>query len=209
MLPPDKKRTKSLSPERAAAVRRFLDRIVREEFGGNGKAAAVAIGISQSLVSGAQTEARGLGMMTIERLADYAGVSVDEVVGRESAPRSARGVVDRPELTRFRDLPGWREADIEARARYGDRVPAYAFHMAGEMTSPLPPEHVDAFVVRDYAETWLRNAPELLRIESFMRGLNAEIARNEAAAKSQSTSDQPAAVGPENDAAIDVRRPPG
>jgi len=190
-------------------VRRFLERVIAEDFAGNGSKCAEATGISQSLISGVTSGVRGMGMMMIERLADYAGVSVDEVLGRDVAPGSARHARGRAEPMKFSELPGWREAEAEARTRYGDRVPAYAFRMAGEMTAPLAPEHVDVFTVRDFAEMWLRNAPEKTRIEAFMAGLNAEIARNEAVAVSRSTSDHPPAVGPGPDALADAQQPPG
>jgi hypothetical protein len=86
------------------AIAAFLHRIVRDEFGGNGTKAAQAIGIPQSQISAAMNPSesgRGAGLVTLIRIADYAGVALDEVIGRKVPPRGSaeQGPVSGPRDT--------------------------------------------------------------------------------------------------------------
>lgn len=85
--------TKSLSDAKQEASRRFLRRIVVEDFDENQSKAAKGLGISQSQISDVLSGRRGLGYSALEILASYKGVSVEEVTGGKSGD----GESDTPE----------------------------------------------------------------------------------------------------------------
>jgi hypothetical protein len=74
--------TKSLSPERTAAARRFVQELIDGQFGGNVKATADATGVTYSLLNEFYRGKAGLGNKSLERIADFTGASMDEVTGR-------------------------------------------------------------------------------------------------------------------------------
>ncbi len=96
-----------------------------------------------------------------------------EVIARKTGipvPDMLRGApVGVPRAPRLREHPDWPKALAAAREQYGKRLPAYAFELAGDTSGPLP-ERLDAALVCDAAEFWIRHAPD------------AEIARAETAA---------------------------
>ena len=83
----ERENTKSLSPERAEAVRRFV-RARREALELNELAYAERVGVSQSQMNGFMNGRSSGGLMLIERIADREAVTVDEVLGR-SVPNPA------------------------------------------------------------------------------------------------------------------------
>ena len=76
------RRSKGMDPEQSAAVRRLLQQLVNDDFKGNESATARALGVSQSLVYEMLSGIRGAGPRLIESIANYRGISFDEVVGR-------------------------------------------------------------------------------------------------------------------------------
>lgn len=77
--------TKSLSDAKQEAARKFLRRIVVEDFEENQSKAARGLGISQAQISDVLSSRRGLGYSALEILANYRGVSVEEVTGGKGA----------------------------------------------------------------------------------------------------------------------------
>lgn len=80
------KRTKSMSPERTEAARRFVRALVDGEFGGNVRAAATATKVSYSLLNEFYRGVAGLGNNSLEKIADYTGKGTDEITGRVVGP---------------------------------------------------------------------------------------------------------------------------
>jgi hypothetical protein len=78
----DARATKSLSPERTAAARRFVQELIDGQFNGNVKAAADATGVTYSLLNEFYRGKAGLGNKSLERIADFTGAAMDEVTGR-------------------------------------------------------------------------------------------------------------------------------
>jgi transcriptional regulator with XRE-family HTH domain len=55
---------------------------------------------------------------------------------------------------RFRDLPGWLEAEREARRLFGRKIPPWAFDKAGGLMALEAPEVIDATTVAGFARAW-------------------------------------------------------
>lgn len=74
--------SKSLQPDQNERIRRELRAWIDKEHAGNDKAAAKALGISQSLVSEFLAGGRGAGPKLINAFATHAGRSIDDLYGR-------------------------------------------------------------------------------------------------------------------------------
>lgn len=170
---------KSLRHEEAERVRAELRRLVEEAgYGGQSKVAE-SLGVSQQTV-GRVVRAESPeppGVYLARRLADLLNVSVDDLIAgrREPADRSAP-------LT-FGALPGWPEAEAEARQRY-PRVPDEAWlgarRMAGwDMGERL---RITSDFVRAQARRWEETQEELaaLKTEEDVQREIAEDARTDA-----------------------------
>jgi DNA-binding transcriptional regulator YdaS (Cro superfamily) len=72
---------RGLTEERVDAVREFLRQKVALDFEGQQKKAANAWGIGQSRLSAMLSGRDGIGLQNVTKIADYYGVSVDEVMG--------------------------------------------------------------------------------------------------------------------------------
>lgn len=84
---------KTLPEHRVQAIQAFVRRIMQTDFEGSISATARALGMAQSQLSDLLNDRRGLGLAGVERVADYAGVTIDEVVGRKPPQaRSSSGV---------------------------------------------------------------------------------------------------------------------
>lgn len=89
--------SKSLSPARNDAARRFAKAIVERDFDDNKSRAAQALGVSQSMLSSFLLGDRGIGMKLLDGLVRYTGKTVEDVLGEErpatsSAQRTALDV---------------------------------------------------------------------------------------------------------------------
>ena len=124
-------RTKSLSPGANEAARAVVRELVVREFAGNVKAAAKAIGVSQSLLHEFLEGIRGAGMHTLEALSKYTGKPIDVIVGHAPAAMddSALGRdVDYP--ARFAELEAWNSrATRPFAADVFDELPTVSFGM--------------------------------------------------------------------------------
>lgn len=107
-------RNKAIEAERNAAARKFVEVLVKRDFGGNTSVAAKAIGISQSLLYEFLAGTRGAGMKLLDGVSRLSGESIDVIVGRPGAAAAAQKPA--PDLT-----------NLEVAIRFlGDRIPAEA-----------------------------------------------------------------------------------
>lgn len=74
----------AIADAKQEASRRFLRRIVVEDFGENQSKAAKGLGISQSQISDVLSGRRGLGYSALEILASYKGVSAPEARAKQA-----------------------------------------------------------------------------------------------------------------------------
>lgn len=79
-------KTKGLSPERAEAAREYIRALVDRDFGGVAWGFAKQIEVSQSAISDFLAGRAGIGLNVLEKVADYACTTIDEVVGRSGVP---------------------------------------------------------------------------------------------------------------------------
>lgn len=105
--------------------------MVAHEYAGNVSAAARGLRIPQSQLNDLLNGTRGLGLIGIERIADHAGTTLDEVVGRVPPGRRAA-----PAL---RSHPQWNLVVEGARTQHPEIETRY-FDIAGSMNfgSNLP-----------------------------------------------------------------------
>lgn len=125
----DRRRQTALAPGEDERVRAALARIVREA--GSQAEASRRLGYTQQQVSRVM---RGIpaGRSFAERIAEHLGTTFAELVGRTAAARH------RPV---FSSLPGWEEAEAEARRRWR-HVPAAAFDAVRGLSGAAVPTHV-------------------------------------------------------------------
>lgn len=86
-------KSKGVSEERAESARAFIRAIVKNDFGGIVDGFAKTIDVSQSGLSQFLKGRTGIGLNVLEKVADYARTSIDEVVGR-SVPAKAHDTAD-------------------------------------------------------------------------------------------------------------------
>jgi len=83
-------RNKSLDPDTNAAVRSFVDGVVKEDFRGNTTAAARRFKVSQSMLYEFLGGKRGAGMKLLEGVASYTRQPLDVILGREMLSEKPR-----------------------------------------------------------------------------------------------------------------------
>lgn len=94
-------KSKGLSPERAEAAREYIRALIDRDFGGVAWGFTKAIGVSQATIAAFLTGKGGIGLNVLEKVADYAHTTIDEIVGRSGVPmgrdldRLERALVDR------------------------------------------------------------------------------------------------------------------
>lgn len=119
---------------------------------------------------------------TLVQLARALGVSSDWLMsGEEASPVAPSAVVVRDELPpegakRFGDLPGWAEAEAEARRLYGEDLPAYCWEAAREMAGNRWPAEITPQAVFRFARVWFEQASEEERIQRERAEVRAQIA---------------------------------
>lgn len=109
--------------------------------------------LSRGTINNLKNKGEGAGAVTVERFAKAIGKTKAQLYA--DADRWSRGgqVVDRePGIDGpcYGDLPGWREAEAEARKLYPD-VPDVGFRLAGSMHGEAIPARIDARVVGELA----------------------------------------------------------
>jgi hypothetical protein len=89
--------TKALEDEIQTSVRERVERIIARDFDGVASQAAKALSVSQSQMVEFRKGTRGLGLNNLVRVAEYEGISLDELVGRTGArTRRAESPADIP-----------------------------------------------------------------------------------------------------------------
>jgi hypothetical protein len=141
-------RTKALLAGENEHARAFLRQIVRDEFKDVESRAAKAIGISQSMLHEFLSGTRGAGNVVLTAIANYAGVTVDAVLGRASAPST-------PPLSRH---PDWARARAEAAAMHPE-IPEEYLDLVGQGHMPgETPTSIDGALVAGLAREWVSAA---------------------------------------------------
>lgn len=107
---------------------------------------------------------------TLVRLARALGVSSDWLMTGDDTPEPPSAVVVRDSehtlaFRRFRDLPGWTEAEAEARRIYGDELPEYCWGYAGNLAADRWPTVITAKTVFLFAKTCFEQASDEQRVE--------------------------------------------
>lgn len=128
---------RTLRPEESDRVRRALERL-REQFPTQ-KALAQKIRTSQQLVSHVLSGGNA-GLALARRLADYEGVSVEDLLGGAQADEGA---------SLIRSRKGWEQALGEAQERWPEH--AEALERVGDMRNAEAPDEITAFYVYDMA----------------------------------------------------------
>lgn len=94
-------KTKGLSPERAEAAREYIRALIDRDFGGVAWGFAKKIDVSQAAIADFLAGRGGIGLNVLEKVADYAHATIDEIIGRSGVPlgrdldRLERALVDR------------------------------------------------------------------------------------------------------------------
>lgn len=145
----------ALNIDENAAVVRLLREVKERDFGGNQKALARKLGISDGLLSEllSPTPTRRAGMKVIRALASLTGKSLDEVTGR--APPTEPTVVLEPgaRQRRLGDLPGWAESMAVAMLIFLD-IPREAWEAAASLMTLKTPDHINPEVVYKITSGW-------------------------------------------------------
>lgn len=146
------KPSKSLTPEQNKAVRDVVRRIVDEQFGKNVKAASEAMKIGYATLNELYRGIAGAGNNTITKLADYTGMSTDQVLGREARPSRQMDQSNRPTLGNAR---GWVAAEVKFRLRKPDEFPEEAYELArGVAMSSAPDPITEEFLEEIVRVVW-------------------------------------------------------
>lgn len=161
---PDR-RSKSLPPEQIAAARRFVRELVDKRFGGNIRAAATEVKVSYATLYGLYEGSGGAGNLSLQRLSEFTGQSIDAIIGRET-----RVVYDVADSPRWKFIPWF--AEVVARARELFRLPDEAWEMVGNLMGRDPPPR-DPVALGMIAKTWWeaiqRQTPEEVAAEETLR----------------------------------------
>jgi transcriptional regulator with XRE-family HTH domain len=113
----------SLSDEQNERVRKIAGRLFREKFGENGSEMARELGIRQPTVSRFLSGIAGTSLEVAGRICELAGEDPFTVLGLRRLGGGSSSQVG-PRAPMFRTLPGWLDAEVEARRRYRS-VPDY------------------------------------------------------------------------------------
>jgi len=125
---------KALPPALNDSLRAMLTAIVRDDFGGNVSAASRKLAVSHSLVFEFLDGRRGAGIKLASALATYSGKTLDELLGRGSAPPMA------VPSTALGARPDWLDIRSETEKRYGARVEPDVLDDVARMSLGRQPE---------------------------------------------------------------------
>lgn len=100
-------RPKEIDDESNEHARALVRKIIQERFDGHQARASEGLGIAKSALNELLSGKRGMGLKMATQVANYLGVSVDEVTGRSSSKS--------PSTERMlSEVPGWIEAEARA-----------------------------------------------------------------------------------------------
>lgn len=162
---------KSFSDEENARIRAaaqvLLDRY------GTMTALGRVLGVSQPTVSTflRAVAPDGAGVQLAEAVARETGVTLDELRSGRRGEAQPAGTVPC-----FGDLPGWAEAEAEAREKFGRRLPAYAWQVARSMMGAQAPAKIDAVTVFGLTSSLWEMMGDDVRAEALRRQAEAEMA---------------------------------
>lgn len=156
------RRTKSLPAEQIDHVRSVAKRIVDDEFAGNLKQAADKLGITYSTLYNLVSGAAGAGNVTLQRLSEHTGLSIDDLLGR---------AVDDPNdlMPIYGNIPGWEESAAIVRA--AGKVPEWTIEAAAAMAAVVAPERATPEFVLDAAQFAARHATSRDEVMAQVRKL--------------------------------------
>ena len=163
----------TMSPERTERIRQAVRERLMPRYDNNQSKLAPALGIEQSALS-RFLSGGGTSMETALVVAQLLGTSLDDLFGDPPDSNAARAAI------RFRDLPGWAEAEREARARYAEKIPDWAFKRAGDLMGAGVPI-VDAATVARFAESWWLSSKEDDKAKAWGQEMDKEMAAEDEA----------------------------
>jgi plasmid maintenance system antidote protein VapI len=123
--------SKTLDEEFTDVVRRRIEDVIHRDFDGVELQASLGLNIPQQSINHLRRGRGSLGILTIIRLADYLGISVDELIGRqEPMPRHQETIHPRYEADQYPERA--RAATIATELGYSDEAikRACADHMS-------------------------------------------------------------------------------
>jgi hypothetical protein len=167
--------------------------VIREKllplYNGNQSTAGPAIGLTQSAISRLLSGGGG-SLETAKNLSALLGLPLSDVLGW---PTNAS---DQPPTPAFGDLPGWREAEAEARRRFGDLIPGFAFDRAARTMGGAPPAVISASTVAGLAKFWLESSSREDRIAAERDEILAKKAEEDAERPSETRPSSTIPVSP-------------
>ncbi len=110
----------------------------------------IATGFAYSTIHDWSTGIANPKLDQLEKIAELTKVSVVDLLRGTTTPTKGT----------LQEHPEWDATLAIARAKYGRRLPDYAFELAGETSAARAPEHLDAEFVADLAQFWQRHAPD-------------------------------------------------
>jgi hypothetical protein len=133
-------------------------------------------GLSRGTVNNIKNKAEGAGRQTVEKFAAALGKTAGALYAAgdrwhrtgtgELGPEDRETELDEGDSgSRYGELPGWRQAEIEARKLFSD-VPDFAFRLAAGMHGGAVPEVIDARTVGELASGAWRVSGFRARIEA-------------------------------------------
>ena len=164
--------------------------VVREKlmplYGNNQTTAGPAIGLTQSALS-RFLKGEGTSIETAKQLSALISIPVGEILGW-NLPNRGQG-----SSPTFGELPEWPEAEAEARRRFGDIIPGFAFDRAARTMGGARPAVIDAGTVASLARFWLASASREERVAAEREEIMAKKAEEDAAKPSEP---RPVSVAP-------------
>jgi len=151
-----------LTAEQAELLKELLQMIIERRFEGSARKAALAIGISPSLISEVNSGRRQIGSSVANKVATYLGWPKNAVLqgpNRKAEDPLAIPIESRPV---YRDRAEWTAVRDETARRY-PRMPRTAINAAGETSALFIDGPLSVDMVYDAAQYWVKHAtPDLL-----------------------------------------------
>jgi transcriptional regulator with XRE-family HTH domain len=93
--------SKKLDEEFTEIVRQRIEEVVLRDFADVERQAAIGLNIPQPSINNLRHGRGSLGILTLIRLADYLGISIDELIGRQEPPPRDETIHPRYEADRY------------------------------------------------------------------------------------------------------------
>lgn len=167
-------RGKSFSVEENARIREGARALL--ERAGSQAALAETLGVSQPTLSNfiRAEHPTGAGPRLGDAIARELGITLDELrTGQRRAPAGA---------PIFGAIPGWAEAEAEARRIYGKRLPSYAWESGRRLMGAQAPAVLNAVTVFNLVQAYWEMMSDETRAEAIRRQAEEEMKREDAEA---------------------------